>query len=505
MHKIFISYRREDSAATCGRIYDRLVARFGKANVFKDVKSIPLGVDFKDYIQQVVEQCAVMLVVVGSHWLDALDANGQSRLDDPDDTARLEIELALWRDMVVIPVLVERAFMPTPEELPASLRPLTTRNGVAVRYDPDFDNDVQRVIEAIEHGLKSSSRQRHAARHTRRHLVVTGILSAALALLVTLAGAFAFLSLGGHLTAPTNLPLSGLAMTAPNDGWAVGDNGTYLHDVGGSWQRVEVPNSLPALRSISIVNGTGWAVGRNGALVRYTNGAWNQIVDTAIPPGQLEDLYSVSVVPPGGPQADAWAVGGAGTMLRYHAGTWTLVPLPDGLMPYLFGVRMISASAGWAVGENGTILQYDGLGWSVVSLPIAADLYALTVAPGGDVYAVGSGGTIAQERGGQWQIYQTATTAALLGIAMDAPDDGWAVGAAGTLLREVPGRGTVVQVSPDGTTRERAWPTTWVAARSPTSAYLYGVALTSSTEGWAVGDLGTILRYANSRWTVYGH
>jgi hypothetical protein len=47
---IFISYRRSDSPDATGRIYNRLVAEFGKAQVFKDVDSIPLGQDFRGHL-----------------------------------------------------------------------------------------------------------------------------------------------------------------------------------------------------------------------------------------------------------------------------------------------------------------------------------------------------------------------------------------------------------------------------------------------------------------------
>jgi hypothetical protein len=63
MTKVFISYRRDDSAATCGRINDRLVARFGKDAVFKDVDSIPLGADFRSSINGMMNQCAAELVI----------------------------------------------------------------------------------------------------------------------------------------------------------------------------------------------------------------------------------------------------------------------------------------------------------------------------------------------------------------------------------------------------------------------------------------------------------
>ena len=43
MPKIFISYRRSDSAAHAGRIYDRLEGHFGQGQVFMDVDTIHEG------------------------------------------------------------------------------------------------------------------------------------------------------------------------------------------------------------------------------------------------------------------------------------------------------------------------------------------------------------------------------------------------------------------------------------------------------------------------------
>ena len=42
MAKIFLSYRREDSAGVAGRIYDRLPHHFGPDSVFIDIDSVPL-------------------------------------------------------------------------------------------------------------------------------------------------------------------------------------------------------------------------------------------------------------------------------------------------------------------------------------------------------------------------------------------------------------------------------------------------------------------------------
>jgi len=92
--KIFICYRREDSAATVGRIYDRLVAHYGRDLVFKDVDDVPPGVDFRIHLKQLVEKCEVLIAVIGSNWLDVRNENGEVRLNDPQDYVRIEIEIA---------------------------------------------------------------------------------------------------------------------------------------------------------------------------------------------------------------------------------------------------------------------------------------------------------------------------------------------------------------------------------------------------------------------------
>ncbi|GAB4481804.1 MAG: hypothetical protein Kow00124_29960 [Anaerolineae bacterium] len=150
---IFISYRRSDSADATGRLYDRLVAHYGRERIFKDVDSIPLGADFRQVIDGAVGGCAVVLAIIGRGWLSARDEGGR-RLDDPADFVRLEIESALRRGIPVIPVLVSGAVMPRETELPQALRELTYRNGTPVRPDPDFHADVDRLIRALDNLLR---------------------------------------------------------------------------------------------------------------------------------------------------------------------------------------------------------------------------------------------------------------------------------------------------------------------------------------------------------------
>jgi hypothetical protein len=155
--RIFISYRREDSAATCGRIFDRLVARFGRDAVFKDVDSIPPGVDFREHIGRFLDQSAMALVVIGPQWRGVTDAQGRTRLEQPADLVRLEVEGALQRGIAVIPLLVQGAAMPGEDALPATLKPLAYRNALPVRFDPDFDTDMSRVIAAAERVVSPSA------------------------------------------------------------------------------------------------------------------------------------------------------------------------------------------------------------------------------------------------------------------------------------------------------------------------------------------------------------
>lgn len=149
MSKILISYRREDSADVTGRIYDRLIQQFGREGVFKDVDSIPIGVDFRRYLDEQVAKCDVFLAVIGRNWMKAKGRKGKSRLEEPGDFVRIEVESALKRDIPIVPVLVGGASTPPADRLPASIQDLSYRNGIAVRPDPDFHRDMDRLIEYL--------------------------------------------------------------------------------------------------------------------------------------------------------------------------------------------------------------------------------------------------------------------------------------------------------------------------------------------------------------------
>ncbi len=157
--RIFISYRRIDSAGYAGRIYDRLVAYFGEDAIFMDVDTIEGGTDFIKVLEDAVQSCDVLIALIGKQWLTIKDRGGKPRLDNPEDFVRIEIATALKRNIRVIPVLVDGVDMPLPTELPENLKALARRNALQVNHH-SFNPDVYRLIEHSESALGEAEESR---------------------------------------------------------------------------------------------------------------------------------------------------------------------------------------------------------------------------------------------------------------------------------------------------------------------------------------------------------
>jgi hypothetical protein len=147
--KVFISYRRADSAGYSGRVMDRLDRELGRDLVFMDVDAIPLGTNFTKVLHEEVAKCGVLLAVIGPNWLDARDEHGNRRLDNPNDFVRIEIAAALQRSIPVIPLLLDGARIPKADELPEDLKELALRNGMEIRH-ASFQDDMNRLIRGLK-------------------------------------------------------------------------------------------------------------------------------------------------------------------------------------------------------------------------------------------------------------------------------------------------------------------------------------------------------------------
>src|SRR5262245_45634756 len=147
--KVFISYRRDDSAGHAGRVHDRLEREFGRDLLFMDVDAVPLGDNFVKALSDEVAKCDVLLAVIGPNWLNARDEDGNRRLDNPHDFVRIEIGAALQRNIPVIPILLDGARIPKADELPEDLKELSLRNGMEIRH-ASFQDDMNRLIRGLK-------------------------------------------------------------------------------------------------------------------------------------------------------------------------------------------------------------------------------------------------------------------------------------------------------------------------------------------------------------------
>lgn len=183
MKRIFISYRRSDSAGYAGRLYDYLENYFGEERLFYDVDTIKPGVNFEQKIKAELDQSEALLVLIGNQWLDVKDMNGNRRLDDRHDYVRLEVETALAKDIAVIPVLLQGAPVPAGNDLPEPLYELSRRNAIKLS-DEHWTSDLSLLTAVLKNilGVSGSLKEQRIKRY-RQVVFVLSLLAASLSIL----------------------------------------------------------------------------------------------------------------------------------------------------------------------------------------------------------------------------------------------------------------------------------------------------------------------------------
>lgn len=153
MPKIFISYRRDDSAYPAHLIYSELRNHFGSDAIVFDIDSIPLGIDFRKYINDEISKCEIFLVVIGEHWTEILD----KRFDENNDYVRIELQVAIARRIPIIPVLVGHATVPKEVDLPDEFKKIVFRQGAEVRAGNNLDAHLKQLIKGLERLLSGGA------------------------------------------------------------------------------------------------------------------------------------------------------------------------------------------------------------------------------------------------------------------------------------------------------------------------------------------------------------
>ena len=166
-HKIFISYRRSDTAGTTGRLHDYLSEALGAENVFKDVQDIPAGVKFTEVLKDELQKCSIILVMIGKDYTTIKDDQGNLRLHDPNDFVQIEVATALESKKIVIPVLVNGASMPAADELPDNLKELVEYNAVVISHDR-WKSDVDVLVKKLQHHIGPTTKKKTASRNANQ-------------------------------------------------------------------------------------------------------------------------------------------------------------------------------------------------------------------------------------------------------------------------------------------------------------------------------------------------
>ena len=180
--RIFISYRRSDSAGHAGRLYDYLKEYFGEDRIFFDVDTIKPGADFEQKIKSELDNSTVVLVLIGNQWLGIKDTSGNKRLDDPHDYVRLEVETALNKEFTVIPVLLQGVSMPSGNELPEPVYDLSRRNAIKLS-DEHWNSDLRLLTAILKNalGISGSLKDQRIKRY-RQIVFILSILGATLSI-----------------------------------------------------------------------------------------------------------------------------------------------------------------------------------------------------------------------------------------------------------------------------------------------------------------------------------
>jgi TIR domain len=144
---VFISYRRQDTAPAAGRVYDRLCRLLSEPRVFFDVSTIGGGEDFVTEVTGAIKKSDTVLVFIGKKWIEPNQEN-VIRLWEPEDHVRAEVRVALEQTCILLPILVDGAQMPRPEQLPDDIRALATINALPLRHE-SFDDDAENIVSTI--------------------------------------------------------------------------------------------------------------------------------------------------------------------------------------------------------------------------------------------------------------------------------------------------------------------------------------------------------------------
>ena len=164
MPSIFISYRRGPSGYVAQSITEKLKNSIDSASIVLDVDSIPLGADFRKFLDEQVSKCDIFLAIISDEWHEEL----KHRFEDPTDFVQIEIRAALQRNIPVIPVLIGSASMPASKDLPKDLVELAYKQAAELRSGADYSAQFNRLVRGITQVLAEQEAARKAVEERQK-------------------------------------------------------------------------------------------------------------------------------------------------------------------------------------------------------------------------------------------------------------------------------------------------------------------------------------------------
>jgi hypothetical protein len=286
-----------------------------------------------------------------------------------------------------------------------------------------------------------------------------------------------------NMTSPTSNDLNAVWGSSSSDVFAVGAKGTILHFDGSKWSTMSSGTSV----ALSAVFGTGasevYAAGASGTVLKYDGSAWK-----SVGPSTSTDFYGV--------YADAGeilVVGTSGVIYHYSGSAWGYSTSGTGTLTAVWGR---SKNEVYAVASGG-IYKYGGSSWSSF---VVADSSSSYKTIWGNDYAIVVGGarTGGTSTAGLLRMFSTSGAS----IGPSSPSTGsnyfaavWGStdGSSGKLPADVfavSKAGAVYFFGGEG----------WTALSSGSIANLKGVWRSEDNQLFAVGEVGTIVRYVGP-WT----
>ncbi len=291
--------------------------------------------------------------------------------------------------------------------------------------------------------------------------------------------------------------------------YLAGDDGLFRLS-GPTVTRVTTPYA-PRLFSVSVAgSGALLTGGQRGTVQRFVDSQWETI---SLAP-DLIDAWTTSAT-------NAWAVGEFGFVYRWNGSAWTRQSTPT--TATLNAVWGASSSEAFAAGDNGTMLRFNGTAWSAMSFPSTASVYGLWGSSATNVFAVTSAGEVVRYNGSTWSVVATAGSALWAihgssatdvfatgenGVALRFTGSGWsnaAVNTTGTLAgvwASGSGATSVGAASSGSSGIAFSYGSSWSPMTTGSSRVLTSVWGPSSSDLYATGDAGTLLRYNGSSWSA---